>query len=134
MSIKSSLQRDLDSFYKNINQSDFSIRSVSKSAFSQARSKINPLAFKHLSRIALKVFYEKAPFNKWKGMRVLACDGTRLILPRHKTITEEFGVQHVGPNADVATHMAMASILYDTENLVPIVAKLLLTSSVRETY
>lgn len=120
MSIKSSLQRDLDSFYKNINQSDFSIRSVSKSAFSQARSKINPLAFKHLSRIALKVFYEKAPFNKWKGMRVLACDGTRLILPRHKTITEEFGVQHVGPNADVATHMAMASILYDTENLVPI--------------
>ncbi|CAG5006773.1 IS4 family transposase ISPa45 [Dyadobacter sp. CECT 9275] len=120
MSIRSSLQRDLDSFYKNINQSDFSIRAVTKSAFSQALSKINPLAFKHLSRISLKVFYDKAPVKKWKGMRILACDGTRLILPRHKTISEELGVQHMGPNAEVATHMAMASILYDTENLVPI--------------
>jgi hypothetical protein len=52
-----------------------------------------------------------------------ACSGLRWYRSNtttYKTITEEFGVQHVGPNADVATHMAMASILYDTENLVPI--------------
>lgn len=85
MYIKSSLQHDLDSFYKY--QLDFSIRAVSKSTFSHAGSKINPSAFKHLSCIALKVFYEKAPVNKWKGMRDLVCDGTRLILPCHKTIT-----------------------------------------------
>ena len=120
MAFKTTLQRELDSFYRSINQTDFNIRVVTKGAFSQARSKINPLAFKHLSRIALQAFYKDAPVKKWKGMRVLACDGTRLMLPRHKTIIEEFGVQHVGPNADVANHMALASILYDTENLVPI--------------
>ena len=120
MGFKTTIQRELDSFYRSINQSDFSIRVVTKSAFSQARAKINPLAFKHLSRIALATFYQDAPFKKWKNMRVLACDGTRLMLPQHKTIAQEFGVQHVGPNADVARHMALASILYDTENLVPI--------------
>jgi hypothetical protein len=120
MAFKTTLQRELDNFYKNINEADFSVRTVTKSAFSQARSKINPLAFKHLSRIALSTFYKDAPAKKWKNMRVLACDGTKLMLPRHKTIAQEFGVQYVGPNADVARHMALASILYDTENLVPI--------------
>ncbi|MFN3378520.1 MAG: transposase [Runella zeae] len=124
MSFKTTLQRDLDSFYQSISQSDFSIRKVTKSAFTQARSKINPLAFKHLSKIALRTFYQKAPINKWKGMRVLACDGTRLVLPRHKTIVQEFGVQHLGPVADTATHMALSSILYDTENLVPLDAEI----------
>jgi len=120
MAFKTTLQRELDSFYKEINEADFSVRTVTKSAFSQARAKINPLAFKHLSRIALRTFYEDAPAKKWKNMRVLACDGTKLMLPRHKTIAQEFGVQYVGPNAGVARHMALASILYDTENLVPI--------------
>ena len=50
MGFKTTIQRELDSFYRSINQSDFSIRVVTKSAFSQARAKINPLAFKHLSR------------------------------------------------------------------------------------
>lgn len=120
MAFKTTLQRELDSFYKDINEADFSVRTVTKSAFSQARAKINPLAFKHLSRIALSTFYQDAPAKKWKNMRVLACDGTKLMLPRHKTIAQEFGVQYVGPNADVARHMALASIIYDTENLVPI--------------
>lgn len=120
MAFKTTLQRELDSFYKDINKADFSVRFVTKSAFSQARSKINPLAFKHLSRIALSTFYQDAPTKKWKNMRVLACDGTKLMLPRHRTIIHEFGTQYVGPNADVARHMALASILYDTENLVPI--------------
>jgi hypothetical protein len=120
MGFKTTLQRELDSFYKDINEADFSVRAVTKSAFSQARAKINPLAFKHLSRIALSTFYQDAPAKKWKNMRVLACDGTTLMLPRHKTIAQEFGVQHVGPNADVVRHMALASVLYDAENLVPI--------------
>jgi hypothetical protein len=61
MGFKTTLQRELDSFYKDINEADFSVRAVTKSAFSQARAKINPLAFKHLSRIALSTFYQDAP-------------------------------------------------------------------------
>ena len=52
-------------------------------------------------------------------MRVLAFDGTRLMLPSYKTMTHEFDVQHVGPNKDVANHMVLAYILYDTENWPP---------------
>lgn len=124
MGFKTSIQRELDTFYRNVEQSDFSIRHVTKGAFSQARSKVNPLAFKHLSQIALKIFYREAPIKRWKGFRILACDGTRLILPKHKTIEQEFGVQYTGPNAEVPTYMALASILYDTENLVPLDAQL----------
>jgi hypothetical protein len=119
MAFKTTSQRELDSYCKNINEDDFSVRAVTKSAFSQARAKINPLAFKHLSRIALGTFYREAPAKNRKNMRVLACDGTKLMLPRHKTIVQEFGVQYVGPNANASRHMALASILYDTENLVP---------------
>ena len=42
---KSSIQRELDSFFKAVSQSDFKIREVTKGAFTQARAKLNPWAF-----------------------------------------------------------------------------------------
>ncbi|EKF55883.1 transposase IS4 family protein [Galbibacter marinus] len=57
-------------------------------------------------------------------MRVLAVDGTRLMLPKHKTVQQEFGVHHFGPNADSARSMAMGSMLYDVLNHLTIDAEL----------
>jgi hypothetical protein len=45
MSSCSSIRRDLDRFYKSIDNSDFNIRKVTKSAFSQARKKTKPFNF-----------------------------------------------------------------------------------------
>lgn len=62
MMFKSSLQRDLDRFFKSLYDEDYNIRSVTKSALSQARAKLNPWAFKRLNEVAVKSFYESAPY------------------------------------------------------------------------
>ena len=62
MIFKSSLQRDLDRFFKSLYDEDYNIRSVTKSALSQARAKLNPWAFKRLNEVAVKSFYESAPY------------------------------------------------------------------------
>jgi hypothetical protein len=42
INFKSSIQRELDSFFKAISKSDFKIREVTKGAFTQAGAKLNP--------------------------------------------------------------------------------------------
>jgi hypothetical protein len=54
INFKSSIQRELDSFYKAISRSDFKIREVTKGAFTQARAKLNPWAFLRLNEVAAK--------------------------------------------------------------------------------
>jgi hypothetical protein len=118
------LQRELDSFYKKVTGTDFNIREVTKGALTQARSQLKPEAFLELNENACKTFYDEAPYWVWKGHRLMAVDGTRLLLPRHKTIIEEFGEYGFGPNADSKRSLALASMLYDVLNLVTVDAQL----------
>lgn len=118
------LQRELDDFYKVVMGSEFNIREVTKGAFSQARSQLRPEAFLELNENACKTFYDEAPCLGWKEHRLLAVDGTRLLLPNHPSIKEEFGEYGFGPNADSKRSMAIASMLYDVLNLVTIDAQL----------
>lgn len=124
MSFKSSLQRELDSFFKKIKSEDFNIREVTKSAFTQARAKLNPWAFIRLNEVAVDTFYSQAEVYLWKTMRVLAVDGTRLVLPNHKTVKKEFGEHSFGPKADSPRSLALASILYDVLNMICIDARI----------
>lgn len=116
MSFKTSLQRDLDRFYKSLSDSDFNIRAVTKGALSQARAKLNPWAFQRLNEVAVNSFYADAQYYVWYGMRVLAVDGSRLLLPNHPSIKERYGECGFGPKADSMRSMAMVSLLYDTLN------------------
>lgn len=120
MSFSSALQRDLDRFFKSLKKEDFSIREVTKGALSQARSKLNPWAFQRLNEVAVDTFYEQAECYLWHGKRLLSVDGTRLVLPNHRTVREEFGVHKFGPKADSERSLALASILYDVLNQVSI--------------
>jgi hypothetical protein len=124
MSSCSSIQRDLDRFYKSMDNSDFSIREVTKGAFTQARSKLNPWAFQRLNEVAVNTFYEQNKVYTWNGMRTLSIDGSRLVLPNHKSVKEEFGVHKFGPNADSERSLALFSILYDVLNLISIDAQI----------
>jgi len=124
MSSCSSIQRDLDRFFKSMDKSDFSIREVTKGAFTQARAKLNPWAFKRLNEVAVNTFYEENEVYTWNGMRTLSVDGTRLVLPNHQSIREEFGVHKFGPKADSERSLALCSILYDVLNLVSIDAQM----------
>mgnify|MGYP004702984847 FL=1 len=120
MSSCSSIQRDLDRFFKSMNNADFNIREVTKSAFSQARQKLNPWAFKRLNEVTVNGFYENNEVYTWYGMRLMAVDGTRLVLPNHKTIKEEFGVHSFGPKADSERSLALCSVFYDVLNLIAV--------------
>lgn len=124
MFIKTALQRDLDRFFKELSDSDFNIREVTKGAFTQARAKLNPWAFQRLNEVTVNTFYEEAEYYVWHGMRTLAVDGTRLVLPKHRTTIEEFGEYGFGPKADSKKCMAIGSMLYDVFNSVTIDAQL----------
>ena len=120
LTFKTAIQRELDTFFKALSNSEFNIREVTKSAFSQARAKLNPWAFQRLNQIATDTFYEEANYHTWEGFRLMAVDGTRLVLPNHPTIVDHFGLHHFGPNADSPKSLALVSVLYDVLNLVSI--------------
>jgi hypothetical protein len=120
LTFKSAIQRDLDRFFKELTDSDFNIRQVTKGAFSKARSKLSPWAFKRLNEVAVNTFYQDAPYHKWHNKRLLAVDGTRLMLPNHSTTKAIFGVHKFGPKADSERSLAVASVLYDVLNLIGI--------------
>lgn len=120
LKFKSSIQRELNRFFKEATQSDFNIREATKGAFTQARAKLKPEAFKHLNEIAVNTFYEGAEYYEWHNMRLLAVDGTRLVLPNHPSVAEEFGVHRFGTKADNPRSLATSSLLYDPLNLITI--------------
>jgi hypothetical protein len=120
MNFKTSIQRELDSFFKSVSNKDFNIREVTKGAFSQARSKLNPWGFQRLNQVAVNSFYEDVQYRTWHGFRLLAVDGTHLSLPNHKSIVEEFGSHLLGPKLTVTKSMAVGSLLYDVLNTITI--------------
>jgi hypothetical protein len=112
---KPGIQTELDRYFKAIadNQEDF--KSVSKSAFSQARKKLLPEAFIELSRFQLNYFEQHAPYKKdWMGHRVIGIDGSTACLPFHQELEEHFGV--VDPSASRKTIVARLSLAYDVCN------------------
>ena len=117
MATKRAIQRELDEFYRAISSGDFSIRAVSKSAFSQARKSLDPEVFTELSQTLHDSFYGEQAYLTFDNMRMLAIDGSRLNLPRHKSTLEAFGEVGYGPNADVQRIQAQCSFLYDVLNL-----------------
>ncbi len=124
MSLNRAIQRELDSFFQKIDSSDYTIREATKGAFSQARAKLNEWGFIRLNEIAADTFYSQSEYYVWNGHRLLAVDGTRLMLPNHKTVKAEFGECSFGPKADSKRSMALASMLYDVLNQISIDAQL----------
>jgi hypothetical protein len=114
----------MDRFYAELMDEDFNIRAVTKGALTQARAKLDPLAFKRLNQVASDAFYQEADHYTWHGMRLLSCDGSRLMLPRHQTVEEAFGSYGFGPKADSKRSMAMCSLLYDTLNHITLDAQI----------
>lgn len=125
MSFKTAVQRDLDRLYAKLLDRDFNIREVSKGALTQARAKLNPWAFQRLNEVASDAFYLEVPYYyTWHNRRLLAVDGSRLTLPSHPSIEEEFGVHSFGPKADSPKSLALCSLLYDVLNCVTLDAQL----------
>jgi hypothetical protein len=69
-----------------------------------------------LNQVGIKSFYKSAPYLTWKGWRLLSIDGSTIVLPKHKTITEDFGITNFGPYAASPQSVARISMLYDVLN------------------
>lgn len=124
MSLNQAIQRGLDSFFKKLGSSDYTIREATKGAFSQARSKLNEWGFIRLNEVAVNTFYDKVEYYTWNNFRLLAVDGSRFMLPNHPTVKEEFGECSFGPKADSKRSLAIGSMLYDVLNQITIDAQL----------
>jgi len=124
MMLNRSIQRDLDHFFQKLSSNNYSIREATKGAFTHARAKLNPWAFSRLNEIAAETFYATTEHYTWRGHRLLAVDGSRVVLPNHKTIREEFGETSFGPKADSKQSLAIISMLYDVLNQVTLDARM----------
>jgi hypothetical protein len=115
---KHGLQREMDAFFKETENADFSIRKITKGGFSQSRKNLDPEAFLELNDIIWKSFYEDVEYLGYQGHRLLAVDGSFLNLPDHESIREEFGTRGMGRGRlqGLKKSMCLLSMLYDPVN------------------
>lgn len=122
-SIQSSLQRELDRFFKQYNDSMITEQFVSKSAFTQARKKISHEAFIELNDTAVKYFYENYKCHKWKKHRLLAIDGSEVLLPSNIETIAKFG-DYSHRRSEKSIVLSRFSKCYDVLNRIAIDAVL----------
>ena len=118
--LKSSIQDELDHFFKAINHSEVCERIVTKSAFSQARKNLDPLAFIELNNHLVRTFYNTFPARTWQGFTLLAVDGSTIQVPKTPENYKHFGSWRTaaGPECPVAR----ISQLFDPLNKITITA------------
>lgn len=112
--VKSSIQTELDSFFQMLHKTSTPIRKITKSAFTQARSKLDYHAFQELNAHVIQYFESHFPLRTWHGFRLLAIDSTMVTLPKNEDTIEHFD------QMPTYTHhnkpQARASQLYDLLN------------------
>jgi len=105
--LKLTLQVELNKFNKLFLNLDVSI---TKSAFSRARRKISPLAFRELFEMTSKLWLKSDEFHRYKGHRIFAIDGSCINLPKNSPeLLKDFGT--LGKTSKAIR--ARASILCD---------------------
>lgn len=112
--LRKSLSLELENFLSFLKIG--TTRKFTKSAFVQARKKISPKVFKHLSQTLIKEFYtdNEPGIKTWKGFRLLAVDGSRITLPLTKDLKAYFGETKNHTTTSIV--QARCSVLYDLEN------------------
>ncbi|MFO0794701.1 MAG: IS4 family transposase [Candidatus Brocadiaceae bacterium] len=120
--IKSSLQNELDIFFKQIHHTDVPERKVTASALSQARRKLKHQAFIELNHETTNHFYDNYSPKTWHGFRLVAIDGSTLKVPQNSECKRHFGalpLQQSEPRA-----LARVSQCFDVLNTITIDAAL----------
>ena len=117
--LKSSIQNELDKFFKAITTEDLPDRVVTGSAFTQARKKLSHRAFIEMNKEQTKYFYDNVNYKRWNGLRLIAIDGSTLILPKNDQTIKEFGeFSHSRKTTPVV--LVRASQAYDVLNKIAI--------------
>lgn len=121
------LQKSMKSIQLLLNEMMFTLEletSVTNSAFTQARANLSHTAFIELNQKAVvDVMYRDDEIQRYKGFRLLAVDGSKVMLPNTPEVIEEFGqISYSIKKKRVRGKHAygLASVLYDVLNNVAI--------------
>ena len=92
---------------------------VTNSAYTQARAKLNYTAFVEMYQKTVELFYKDGEYNRYKKFRLLAVDGSTVILPNTDDVKREFNptparCQIEDFQKDVV--QSRVSVLYDVMN------------------
>ncbi len=112
-----SVQNSINEFFDKLCSG---ITPATTSAFTQARRNLCHSAFISLNKEGIVTpFYEDGCFKKWRGYRLLAVDGSKLVLPPSNEIRDQFGYLETTDNKGNPQgeyNAALASVLYDVLN------------------
>jgi hypothetical protein len=99
---------------------------VSNTAYSKARAKLRHTAFIELNTVCVvTTMYEDDDYKTYNGLRVLAIDGSKIMLPNNTSTIGTFGsFDSTSPIVSNTYCMGLASVLYDVLNGVCIDARL----------
>lgn len=111
--IKGSIQEELDAFVREGDQTQAEVVSISKAAFTKARRFLKPSAFIELNRQLVSRLEAEHRLATWKGLRLLAVDGSKVTVPNTLAVRAHFGGQN---NAYGTTAQALMSQCYDVLN------------------
>jgi len=92
---------------------------ISNSAYTQARAKLNYTAFEEFAQMASEIFYKDGEYQTYKGFRILAVDGSIVTLPNTEDVKKEFNPMKVKCQIkDYAKDVSQArvSCLFDVLN------------------
>lgn len=93
------------------------IKSVSNSAFTQARARLKHTAFIELIEQAVAIMYRDDNYKRFMGFRLLAVDGSKIILPDFADTINTFGqIPYKNKTLEGSYTTGLASVLYDVLN------------------
>jgi len=88
------LRNSVKSLQNSLNELTISMKinsTVTSSAYSQARKKLRHSAFQELDEDIKNIFYQESNVKKFKGFRLIAFDGSKIILPHTSEVIKKFG-------------------------------------------
>lgn len=100
---RTALQTELDQFYRVLNQSSVETQVVTAQAFSKARNKLKPEVFADLNQHLQQQIDSLGLRQTWRGLRILAVDGSTVHLPLEQAVTRFFGSHCEFPVARFST-------------------------------
>jgi len=93
------------------------VKEVSKQAFSKARRKLDPIVFVLMNQKLIQEFYTDNEIKTFRGLRVLAVDGSTVQLPLSDELINYYGLTQ---NQVGGVPIARVSTLFDVLNKVTI--------------
>jgi len=101
--------------------------SISNSAYTQARAKLNYTAFQEYAKMSADMFYADGEYETYQNFRILAIDGSVVTLPNSEDINSEFNPMQVRCQIEEfkkEVSQARASVLFDVLNTIAVDASL----------